>query len=368
MKVGVITFHSAHNFGASLQTWALQKVLKKNNHEAKVINYHPEVIDDLYDPIKESDPIEREKKIQKLQKTENGRDRLKRYERYTNFIQENFDLVGDCKTYENLEATDFQLDAYITGSDQVWNGDHIGGYDPAYFLEFAPEDAVIMSYSASIGKNYIAPIYQDNYKKALERFDGISIRESSAQPVIEKLTDTPVHVTLDPTLLLDKEDYDEIKSFPDPGEKYILVYMMEYNKEFVNFTNKISKALGLPVIQRRPKTFFKNEIQSCFTCTPGEFLGLVENAEYVLTNSFHGTVFSLIYKKRFISMLHSETGSRTIDLLHAVGEENHLLYDSADFNNFEQFEIKDPAALDERIKDLRKVSLNYLLDTLNIKK
>ena len=368
MKVGVITFHSAHNFGASLQTWALQKVLKKHRYDARVIHYHPPVIDDLYNPIKEKEPKAIDKKMRELKKTATGREKLLRYEKYTQFIRKNFDLVGDCKTYEELADIDLGLDAYITGSDQVWNDDHIGGYNPAYFLEFAPKNTLKISYAASIGKKNIPYRYHENIKRALSSFDSISVREVSAKSAVEKLTENPVHVVLDPTLLLVKEDYEEIKEFPDPKEKYILVYMMEYNKEVVRFANKISRAVGLPVIQRRQKKFFESEIKSCYTCTPGEFLGLVENAEYVITNSFHGTVFSLIYQKPFVSMLHSETGSRTVDLLNAVGEESHLLYSVDDFNDFRQFEIADTQKLEKTLKELRRSSMGFLLDSLAKKK
>lgn len=368
MKVGVITFHSAHNFGASLQTWALQKVLKKNSHEAGVIHYHPDVIDNLYNPIKSNDPKEIKKTVKKLNKTAGGRDRLLRYDKYTRFIREHFNLLGDYKTYDDLVNADLGLDAYITGSDQVWNDDHIGGYNPAYFLEFVPSNAIKMSYAASIGKNEIPMKYHSDVKHALESFDAISVREETAKNAIEPLTDKEVNVVLDPTLLLEKEDYEEIKEFPDPNEKYILVYMMEHNPDVIKFANKISKAVGLPIIQRRPKKYFVNEIKGCYTCTPGEFLGLVENAEYVITNSFHGTVFSLIYQKPFVSMLHSGTGSRTTDLLKVVGEESHLLNSITDFNDFRQFEIADKARLEQKLAELRKDSLKFLLDSLKVKK
>lgn len=368
MKVGVITFHSAHNFGASLQTWALQKVLKKQSHDASVIHYHPSVIDDLYDPIKETEPRKIKKAVRKLKRSALGRDKLLRYEKYNRFIAENFNLAGDCQTYEELENTEFGLDAYITGSDQVWNDDHIGGYNPAYFLEFAPKNALKISYAASIGKNYIPLKHHNNIKCALESFDAISVREVTAKGAVEELTVKPVNVVLDPTLLLEKEDYDEIKEFPNPNEKYILVYMMEFNKDVVSFANKISRAVGLPIIQRRPYKYFENEIKSCYTCTPGEFLGLVENAEYVITNSFHGTVFSLIYQKPFVSLLHSGTGSRTIDLLKTVGEDSHLLYSIKDFNDFRQFEIADTSKLENRLAELRTESLQFLNNALATKK
>lgn len=363
MKVGVITFHSAYNFGASLQTWALQKVLKNYGLETGVINYHPPVIDDLYDPIKKTG-IKRPLKIVKLAIT--NRDSLKRYYHYKNFIQKNFDLIGDYKTYEELKNANLKLDAYITGSDQVWNSQHIGGFDPAYFLDFVSNGGLKISYAASIGRNYLLPKYKQDFKNSVSTFDYVSVREKSAKPVIAEITDRKVEVVLDPTLLLQKEEYEAIKVKPEIKEPYIFVYMMEDNREVVQFANKISRALGIPIIQRRQRKIFKNEIGTCYTSDAGEFIGFIEQATMVITNSFHGTVFSTIYERPFISMLHSDTGSRTIDLLKSLGLSSHIVYDPNKFNDMDQFQITNAEALRERILELRAHSLAFLEKALSI--
>lgn len=362
MKVGVITFHSAHNFGASLQTWALQRVLKNHGMEASVINYHPSVIDDLYNPLKGKYGLE--KKIAEFKLRFQNPDSLKRYKKYTGFIRRNFNLLGDFSTYEELKEAKLDLDAYIVGSDQVWNSEHIGGFDPAYFLDFVKPGPLKISYAASIGRDFLLPIYHEQIRKSLESFTAISVREKSAKEPVQNLTTKEVDVVLDPTLLLEREEYDAIKTMPNIKEKYIFVYMMEHNPEVVAFANKVSNATGLPIVQRRPNKIFKNEIASCYTSDPGDFLGLIENAEYVITNSFHGTVFSIIYEKPFVSMLHSNTGSRTVDLLKALKLESHLLYKPEEFEDFSMFEFKEPEKVKRRIKELRRKSLVFLLDAL----
>lgn len=363
MKVGVITFHSAYNFGASLQTWALQKVLRNYGLESSVIHYHPAIIDDLYDPIKQTG-IKRPFKIIKLRMTK--KKSLKRHYNYQNFVKKNFNLIGDFKTYEELSQANLALDAYITGSDQVWNSQHIDGFDPAYYLDFVQGDAMKVSYAASIGRNYILPRYREQVIQSLSGFNAISVREESAMPVIQALTDKAVEVVLDPTLLLKRADYEEIKVKQDIGEKYIFVYMMEDNRDVVTFANRISRLTGYPIIQRRPNKRFKNEIESCFTKTPGDFLGLIEGAELVITNSFHGTVFSIIYEKSFLSMLHSDTGSRTIDLLESLKLSSHIVYDINEFSDMDQAKLVEADRVRRSIAAQRIHSLNFLESALGI--
>lgn len=363
MKAGVITFHSAHNFGASLQTWALQRVLKNNHIDAYVINYHPPIIDDLYNPLKGKEGIR--KRLAELKLKHDNPRSLQRFKNYTHFIQKQFDLVGDYTDYQELADASLDLDAYIVGSDQVWNSEHIGGFDPAYFLDFVNPGKIKISYAASIGKDYLLPIYHDRIRNSLKSFTSISVREKSAVKAVKELAGRPVDVVLDPTLLLPKEDYEAIKTVPSMKEKYIFVYMMEHNPEVIAFANRVSTATGLPIIQRRPGKLFRNEIGSCYTSAPGDFLGLIENAEYVITNSFHGTVFSIIYETPFVSMLHSNTGSRTVDLLESLELDSHLLYSKEEFKDFEQFKIQEPEKLRKRILELREFSLSFLIDALN---
>jgi hypothetical protein len=366
MNVGVITFHSAHNYGASLQTWALQKVLKNLGTSPSVIHYHPNIIDRLYVAPKQDTLKKKIKYLAKKKYRTRVKMQVYKNKKYVHFIHHNFKLVGDFKTYEELKTAKLGLDAYITGSDQVWNSDHTDGFDPAYLLDFAEPGTKKISYAASVGREYIIPQYREQFAESLKTYTAISVREASARPAIEALTDKPVEVVLDPTLLLDRKDYEELKK---PGlfhGRYILVYMMETNNDLVKFANKLSVAMGIPIIQRKPPTIFRNELGSYYTDTAAEFLSEVENAEYVLTNSFHATVFSLIYEKPFISMLHTSTGARTSDLLKSVGLESHIVYHTEDFHDIHQFDIDDKDELRRRIKELQKTSYDFLHRALGV--
>jgi hypothetical protein len=364
MRAGVVTFHGANNYGAILQSWALQKVLGSLGVDAYIINYHPRVIDILYDPMKCKTGLPR--KAEHLKQFILNRDSLVRYKKFIHFMKQNFKLLGDFSTYGELSKAQLNLDAYITGSDQVWNDTHTGGYDPAYMLEFAEPGSVKISYAASIGRDYFNPRYKKQYKKGLAGLDYISVREPSLVGAVKKLTDKPVEVVLDPTMLLCGEDYDEIKVKSPVKEKYILVYMIEKNSELIRFANRISVALGLPLIQRRPVPGLKNELPPYYTADAGEFLGLMESAEYVITNSFHGTVFSVLYERPFISMLHSDTGSRTADLLEGLGLQSHIMYDVDEFKDFGRFAINDAVKLKKDIEAMKAGSIDFLKRSLGL--
>lgn len=364
MKAGVVTFHSANNYGATLQTWALQKVLKDYGVDAGVIHYHPDIIDRLYDPLLGKHGLKR--MLNQFRLSVKSPKSLERYHKFQKFLTKNFKLIGDFKTYEELKAANLKLDAYITGSDQVWNPAHIGGFDPAYYLDFAEPGSKKLSYAASIGSDYILPAYQDDMRKSLSTYTAISIREGSIKEAVQELTEVPVEVVLDPTMLLTKKDYEEIKVKSPIKEPYILVYMIEKNNQVKSLANTISISLGIRTIQRRPIKGFVNELPPFYTADAGEFIGLIEGAEVVITNSFHGTVFSILYEKPFISMLHSDTGSRTVDLLTELGLESHILYDIKDFNEFSMFQIQDPAKLRNRIDELKKSSREFLVKNLGL--
>jgi len=364
LKVGVVTFHSANNYGATLQAWALQKVLKDYGVDAGVIHYHPDIIDLLYDPMGDSRGLKRQMKkfILSLRSPLS----LERYNRFQSFLRQQFNLIGDFRNYEELKAANLKLDAYITGSDQVWNADHIGGFDPAYYLDFAEPEARKVSYAASVGSDYIPSKYKESMRKSLASYSGISVRESSIQKEVQELTEVPVEVVLDPTMLLVKEDYEEIKVESTIKEPYILVYMIERNQQVISLANKMSISLGIPVIYRRPTKGFVNGLPPFYTATAGEFIGLIEGAQLVITNSFHGTVFSILYERPFVSMLHSDTGSRTVDLLNSLGLQSHILYDLNDFKEYSMFKIDNPKALRSRIEALKKSSSRFLIKSLGL--
>jgi len=352
MKVGIITFNSAHNYGAVLQVWALQEKLKSEGHQVEVINYRIPAIDNLYQVyvprwISKNSMVNRVcHKLQYMKARVRIPEKSKRYKKFENFINHVLPTTVPYHNYEALKNAKFDYDLLITGSDQVWNGNITRGISGAYFLAFGDEKVKRISYAASIGKDAFDEEEKIVVQKYLKGLDYISVREEKAKAAVEELTDKEVDVVLDPTLLLDREKYDKLKKpFPVKGGDYIFVHnvhLVKVDARLNAIVEEISRRTGLPVVNNRADYSFKNEIGKFSEGGPEEFLGVIDGAKFVITNSFHATVFSTIYEKKFITVPHFKNPDRMRNLLQMFGLENHLI-----------------AEVKELPKDLRELDVDY---------
>lgn len=194
-----------------------------------------------------------------------------------------------------------KYDYYITGSDQVWNTSAYYVKGP-YFLDFAPDGAKRISYAASIGLPVSSPALNKKlFEEYIPKFDHISLREKTHIPFISQFTDKEVCSVLDPTLLLKSDDYDELcKDASYPEGDYLFLYLLEHDNStplLINYANMISRKFNLKVVYSLPdipERSFKNKAESFFTYGPKEFVSAIKHAKIVVTNSFHGTVFSTL--------------------------------------------------------------------------
>jgi polysaccharide pyruvyl transferase WcaK-like protein len=216
--------------------------------------------------------------------------------------------------------------AYICGSDAVWAAD-VYFKAPAYLLDFVPDKVKKISYAPSFGKgkleNYQVPIF----KKHLKTFDAVSVREQSGLEIIRSATNVKALRVLDPTFLL--EDYEEIIDLSAvPEGPYVLVYRLSQKADLSRKTRdliaELSGRLGIKVINITPDSDESLDCESeDMLPTPGQFLGLIKSATYVLTNSFHGAVFSLLFEKKFVCVPRDDAANkknlRMVELLNLVG-------------------------------------------------
>ena len=208
------------------------------------------------------------------------------------------------------------------GSDQVWNPEITEGLQEGYFCTFRQwkkDSARYLTYAASIGSDHLEEKYYKSFSNLLKNFDTISLREAGALPFMRKMCSQDLKVVLDPVFLLEKEEWEALIGKSIKRKRgYIAVYHTEYNQEMANYLNQLETATGLDVLIINPGKIHWTENEKCTVgYGPLKFLELIYHADYIVTNSFHGTSFSIIFQKQFLVFRHSTFGARVRDLLKA---------------------------------------------------
>ena len=368
-KIGIITFHNAHNYGAMLQAYALQQKLLENN-EVEIIDFRNSYIDKNYKLFRRSrNPVNMIKFfINDLKKYKKNK---KRYDKFEDFIRNNYILTKEHYNNEKKlknKAPDF--DIYITGSDQVWNCNIAGRLLDAYTLNFGKQEVKRISYAPSIGNSKIEEKYKQEYINKLRIINKISVREENARENLKKIIDKNIDVVLDPTLLLTREEWDEriSEKIDDTkiNQKYILAYVVKQDENYNKIVNYISKKTELNVVHFQDENKeLKNVYASAYTEGPFEFVNLIKNAEYVICTSFHATVFSIIYNKKFWVIPHKETGSRVTNLLEKLGILDRVINNLEEFEKLNYDKEIDYEKVNKKLEEERKKSIDWLNNAIN---
>ena len=343
MKIGIITFHFPLNCGAALQCYALQTKLTALGHKVEIINYRPWYHQNRYLAFK--NPIY----FAKRKMREPARNIFTRLYhgaygffwtvyswrkagvarectvRFQSFQKKHLNETRVYRTVKALRRRPPKCDLYIAGSDQLWNDKLTDGkLDPAYFLDFG--DAKTKRATYAVGTYFAEPASaQNELRTLLEHIDSVSVREEKFLPLIAGAAreGLPFHVDIDPTLLLNAEDYASLlPETPLETKPFILSYTMPGAVQTkVNAAAKaLSEATGLHLIDINGNPNAMNrQIKDQRVSSPGEFLWYFRHAAYVVTGSFHGTVFSVLFRKQFMAVLHAETGNRVSELLDRLG-------------------------------------------------
>ncbi len=356
MKIAVLTFSRALNYGAALQLTALCHVLKEMNHDVTIIDY-------ITDPKKNYYRLVHTESLKAfLLSMYKFPNEFSKFKSFGNFVKQN--KMTEPYQRETISQLPDDFDMYITGSDQVW-GNHIHGFDKSYYLDFVKSSAKKASYAASIGTSYIKDEHKAGVKELLEKFGYISVREKSAKEQLkELLPDKDISVSLDPTLLLGQEQWKKYCSnVPKHDEKYILIYHVAKPINLISYAQELAQKTGCKIyyINRPVRSRLGKAINNA---SPEKFLALFRDAQYVLTNSFHGTVFSLVFKRQFfVEGKHQgfsgyNYNHRAKDLLESIGLENRMFNDENPVklidNKIEWNES------DKKMHELRRQSLSYL--------
>ena len=305
MKIAVLTFHAAHNFGSVLQTYALQEKVKNlflsinKPIEYDVINFRTKYQKNMYNVFLKNNGLKPIiKNVLRIPYTLKYKTKHRKFE---DFIKDDLHTTHEISNDEELTTLEKKYDCIICGSDQIWNI-RAGDFSWNYLLP--NYDGKKVSYAASLGPMDIDWSKYDSakYQSLVQKFDMISVREQKSSDNLMALKQLNCQINVDPTLLLSADEWRKISSNKNyKNGEYILLYCLEPTKTQLKMVHKISKELGLPVVATKynNKNDYFNSFIKFYDCGPKDFLSLIDNAKYVITSSFHGTAFSIIFKKQF---------------------------------------------------------------------
>ena len=277
-KIGIMTFHRADNLGAVLQAYALQSALKENwNTEAEIIDYQCAGV--------EGDR-KRGKGLKGLL--------LQMYYFWKHRSVEKFRnqhlVLSDWCSAETIRKVSEKYDAFVTGSDQVWNYE-CSDWDDAYFLDFVPANKEKYAYAASIGNYRFAETEKQHVRQLLQGYSGISVREGSAQEELESLGVQQIVQCPDPVVLLPMERWMTIMPARRCRQRYVFVYLIQQDVNVMRNARAYAEAHHCKIISNKTSPEF------ILHGGPGDFLSWIYHAECVFTNSFHGTTFALLFDR-----------------------------------------------------------------------
>lgn len=378
-KVGILTlFEGNYNYGGILQSYALCKTINNIGCDCKVIAYNND-FNPIYPSVK--DQLKQYSKMEILKKVIEKIGAKVHSKSFKDIYSERRKLITDFKnTYiphtehyndDLLIKESNKFDVLVSGSDQVWNPNcsRVG------FLQLFPKNNFKkVSYAASISRNKLSEVERNVMIPAINDFDCIGVRELTAKKILEEDIEKDITVTLDPTLLLNKQQWLEVASDRIIKEKYVLCYFFSNSLKYRKYIEEICKEKNLKLVYI---PFAKQEYNNfddkgngipIKKVSPNDFLSLFNNAEYVFTDSFHGAVFSIIFEKKFFVFERDKDtkvskNSRLYDLLDNFSlkdrliKENNELYTKLD-NNIDYNTVKN------KLEEFRDISFNFLNNSL----
>ena len=370
-SIGIITIHKIHNYGSVLQAYALQRACEELGYKAEVIDYdfpNSYQSGNRYQTSGDTQPNE-----PKWIKMLFAQSLLQQHKGIDLFVAKNLKLSAQRYSSPNaLKTAPPEYDVYITGSDQVWSPRHCNG-DPSFLLHFAPDDKKKISYAASIGTDTIPEELKPLFSGLLGRYQHIAIRENSGRELIKNLTGQDAQVVLDPTLLLNKEEWNCIAT-PQRlvRKKYILCYYLNYSFNAFPYVDELAKDIQrktgyqLVRVARPPHHLTLNHTMYRIGASPEDFLALVRDAEMVLTTSFHGTAFAVNYGKPVFTVVQNvnASDSRQVSLMHNLGLDDKILSISSPFPAVDRFGY-DMQQEQQKLEQLRQLSKDYLKKALS---
>lgn len=364
-NVGMVTFHRAENYGAILQSYALYSMINKifNSDCAEVIDYRSSVVEKPYNLIYLGND---NKKIYNFLKSlVLLKKNFIKKRNFRNFRNENLKMSKPIFSSNAFFEMLNNYDYVITGSDQVWNLD-ITMCDYNIYLLNSGElrgNYKKISYAPSIGADLKNDEHYNIIAKSIGDFKSVSVREKLAKDNLIEFSKKNIDVCLDPVLLHDSKFWINISKKSGIKQDYIFIYTIDLDENMINFADKLATEKNLLIVHVDKKSRYKSKSKSMYHCGPDIFIDLIANSKYVLTNSFHGLAFSIIFEKNFVVFPKKGRNSRIENLLDVCGLNNRIYLN--DFNIDDYIDYK--KVFTGLNKD-RKKSLDFLYNALDKRK
>ncbi|WP_430815372.1 polysaccharide pyruvyl transferase family protein [Carboxylicivirga sp. RSCT41] len=347
----ILAYQKATNYGAVLQIYALKRVLEKHNLMVKVVDYIPKW---MKVTLKNQPSVMSYVKRKVMNLT------FKSFFKRLGLTEKTF--YSNSSLCKHLTDGEF----YFVGSDQVWNR-NIMKNDPTYFLDFAPNGAKRIGYAISMGNKALEEPFKSKAYDLISQFDHLSARENYVSEFInEKFPDEEVPVVLDPTLLLDIQDYTEVCDTKTFKNDFIAVYSAMRDQRLYDLAFHLREITGLPIVNLG--YHYKGPDKHEYFKGPGNWLNRIKQARYFITNSFHGTVFAILGKSNFFVVPNENPGqkglnARFIELLDSLDLSSQIV------SNKDELELQLNANVDysksfKLLDQRREISMNYIQQAL----
>lgn len=355
-QIGITTI-IGDNYGSVLQTYALQAAIRKCGADPHLISVRPRsYLLKLYrDYFKPEANLTQRTKIHKLQSDIKNHAKRKKVK---SFYRDNV-TIRKYRSISEVSQGERGTDVFICGSDQIWNP----AFQPnsLYYLSFS-EGKPKYSYAASIAVDTISERARNYYSTVLSSFSGISVREETGSRLLQGLVpDEILRIDCDPVLLLQRDDWKSLISDRYKGKRFVFLYMLRPSKDLLELAQKIAHERNLDLVFIGDFYFGNRTLDQTTDAGVEDFLSAIYYADYVITNSFHCTVFSTVFEKRFSSQVIARTGSRVNDYLKTLGLQDHVIDNFGDVSS----EAIDYTSVRKKLIDMGRKSRMYLEFIIN---
>ncbi|MBR6575967.1 MAG: polysaccharide pyruvyl transferase family protein [Akkermansia sp.] len=365
LRVGIVSYNincNFTNYGSALQSWALSETLRKLGYEPVLIDYCPDILRDKnpLDPMRNMWDTDAEARRQ----CELSLPAIRvNYEKFERFYTERFNRSSRkyfSQSFNEVDA-DEKLDAYVCGSDTIFCVDEFG-IDDGYYANFpCMKNGHTISYAASFGDSHFTEETYALLDSRLQNFKAIGIRESGMLPYIRERVSVRLEKVLDPTLLLSVEDFQRIEAPRQEVERYILLYARRYNKKMFEYADRKAKEMGCKVIDISLRATNADKHRMFYEAGVEEFLSLVHHAEMVVTNSFHGVIVAVHYRRPFVVFSREQCDTKIDEVLELLGIPDRKVVTGEEIIDADI----DYDLVHARVDEKREASLEYLRAALD---